>query len=784
MNELSPHAAQLLAAMTGPQPDAGWSGGLWAACAQLTSVELGMLLPVAYRTLADEDAPDHARQVAREVTWTKVQPSFTSITLTQLFLALAESPRPRDVRFAAGGLLRCTEAWDEEALKKPAAILVEVAGRKADENADAALAVAALAGPDAERELAGCLRDRYADSPLRSAEIEVLLATGPRERALVAEDRRYAPLTGEWPLLTGAALGPSAEELHTELARQVLSTAADHLAALHAGRLPYAADKAFTGADTDTLWRAARRALRRDEPWAGQLFATLLPHSAVAPTTAKTLPSQAACIGLAQAVEAHPTPESLAALREARRVVRHAGVTKKLDRTLRRAERNLARRLELALRLPDLGLDAEGTRRLSCGPYTAVLTVGEEATLAWERADGRALKSLPAAARRDHPDEVAAARDLLAKARAQIRTLVRGVEGGYLEGTVHRYDRWREALANSPVVRGTAARLIWEVEYTPGEWRAVLPAAGPADDGPEPAGSAAVRLWHPARATAAERHYWRDRITELGLRQPFRQAYREHYRPEDSRDHTTGDHTTGAGATGDGATGDPVGGAVGGDSAHSTSMFHGHLVRIEAVLGLAVRQGWNIEDEVLVLPVGGSGELTACFVIAGSLYPGASGWAEALDVMLLRADGSPQPLAEVDAVRLSEILRAVDLLVSAGSFGWCETHTHEPGAWQQLNRLYGQPLGEGARMRREALRRILAAQIASGRVELGERQLLLDGRYAIHLATGRVTRDGDPVEISPPTGRRAAPLPFLPYDETLLERVVRTVEHLMEGTGT
>ncbi|MEE4418212.1 DUF4132 domain-containing protein [Streptomyces bugieae] len=757
MNELSPHAAQLRAAMAGPPQDAAWSGGLWAACAQLTPAELGMLLPVAYRTLADEDAPDHARQVAREVTWTKVQPSFTACALTELFLALAESPRPRDVRFAAGGLLRCTEAWDAEALGKPAAVLVEVAGRKVDETADAALAVAALAGPDAERELAGRLQELYADSPLRSAEVEVLLATGPRERALIAEDRRYPPLTGEWPLLTGAALGPSAEELHTELARQVLSTAADHLAAVHAGRIPYAADKAFTAADADTLWRAARQALRRDEPWAGELFATLLPHSAVAPTTAKTLPSQAACIGLAQAVEAHPTPESVAALREARRVVRHAGVTKKLDRILRRAERNLARRPELALRLPDLGLDADGTRRLPCGPYTAVLTVGEEATLAWESAGGRALKSVPAAARRDHPDEVAAARDLLAKARAQIRTLIRGVEGGYLEGTVHRYDRWRDALDRSAVVRVAAQRLIWEVEYAPGEWRAVLPAAGSADDAPEPAGSAAVRLWHPARATAAERHHWRDRIAELGLRQPFRQAYREHYRPEG-----TGDEGAGGGTTG--------------DSAHSTTMFHGHLLRIEAVLGLAVRQGWNIEDDVLVLPVG---ELTACFVIAGSLYPGASGWAEAMEVKLFRADGGPQPLAEVDAVRLSEILRAVDLLVSAGSFGWCETHAHEPGAWQQLNRLYAQPLGEGARMRREALRRILAAQIASGRVELGARQLLLDGRYAIHLATGRVTRDGDPVEISLPTGRRAVPLPFLPYDETLLERVVRTVEHLM-----
>ena len=40
-------------------------------------------------------------------------------------------------------------------------------------------------------------------------------------------------------------------------------------------------------------------------------------------------------IVLAQAVEARPTPEAVAALREARRVVRHAGLAKKLDRVLR-----------------------------------------------------------------------------------------------------------------------------------------------------------------------------------------------------------------------------------------------------------------------------------------------------------------------------------------------------------------------------------------------------------------------------------------------------------------
>jgi len=544
--------------------------------------------------------------------------------------------------------------------------LVRAAGPKAEQVADAALAVAAVAGPEVEEELAGRLRVLYADSPLRLAELEVKLTISVRDRALLAEDRRHGPMTGEWPLLPDADAEPS-DARYAELAHRTLHTAADHLAALHAGRIPYAADKAVTPADTETLRRAARLALRRDEPWAGEVFATLLPQLAVAPTSARTLPSQSACIALAQAVEAYPTPEAVAALREARRVVRHAGVSKKLDRLLCRAERHLGRRTEIALRLPDLGYGPDGIRRIPCGSSTAVLTVTDEAALTWESADGCVVKSPPAPVRRECPDEVAFARDLLGKTRAQVRTLAKALEGGYAEGTVYRYDRWRATLAGHLVARGTASRLIWEIECAPGVWRAVLPVAGPLDlpeleGDPEPAPSVGVRLRHPARATPAERRIWRDRIAALQLRQPFRQAYREHHLPVE-----TG----------------PV-----------TAMFHGHLVRVEAVLGLAVRQGWNIGHDELTLPVGA---MTARFGIAGSLYPGATGWAEAQEVFLRRADGSPQSLAGVDAVRLSEILHSVDLLVSAGSFAWCAGHAHDHDSRQALNRLYDQPLGRTKR---------------------------------------------------------------------------------------
>ncbi|AJT61827.3 hypothetical protein T261_0135 [Streptomyces lydicus] len=776
MNELSPHAAQVHASMVGPAPDLDGSGGVWAACARLTPVELGTLLPTAYRVLADESAPGHARRTAREVTWVKTQPSFTAAALADFYAALAESPKPTHVCLAAGALLRCTDPWDQPALAAPATALVAAASVTDDHIAGAALAVAALAGPTAEAELVTRLRAAYENSPLRLAELEVIRTTGARERAWLAEDCRYATLPGTWPPLTDQAGEHPRHTPHTfsppfaELARRTLHSAADHLAAIHAGQVPYAADKAFTPADTETLRRAARLALRHDEPWAGDVLTTLLPQLSVAPTAARTLPSQGACIVLAQAVEAYPTPESVAALREARRVVRHAGVTKKLDRILHRAERNLGRRPEILVRLPDLGYGPDGTRRIRCGAYTAVLTAADEPSLTWERADGRPLRSLPSAARRDHPETVAAARDVLRKTRAQIRTLLHGLEGSYLKGsylkgTVYRFDRWREALATHPAVGAAVRRLIWEIEYAPGDWRATLPEAG-RSHGPDPAPSAAVRLWHPARATEAERHHWRDRITDLRLRQPFRQAYREHYLPEE------------AGETG------------------TTAMFHGHLVRIESVLGLAARHGWSIEDDCLALSLPG---VTAYFGVAAKLYPGATGWAEAQDVHLVRTDGpggpggpvgpdggGALPLTGLDPVKRSEILRSVDLLISASSYAWRDPHdsahgqtpAHDRDSWHELNRLYELPLRQTARLRREALQRIFAGHISSGRVEFGPRHLRLHG-HDIHLATGRVTRDGDPVDIGLPESRGARPLPFLPYDEKLLERIVHTAEELM-----
>jgi hypothetical protein len=115
---------------------------------------------------------------------------------------------------------------------------------------------------------------------------------------------------------------------------------------------PYAADKAFTIAESSVIARLVRVALERDEPWLPPLLDALFRGVSVAPTTAKTLPSQSVAIGIGHAIEACPTPEAVETLRAVLAEIRHAGVKKKLQRSLRAAEPSLGDRPEVALRLP------------------------------------------------------------------------------------------------------------------------------------------------------------------------------------------------------------------------------------------------------------------------------------------------------------------------------------------------------------------------------------------------------------------------------------------------
>ncbi|WP_308923307.1 DUF4132 domain-containing protein [Janthinobacterium sp. J1-1] len=334
--------------------------------------------------------------------------------------------------------------------------------------------LARLAGGDAPALFMQQMQERHAryPMPLTLQELE-LLAQLKHDSLLALAGSRHSSFwnrdsIGE-PDPAEVLAGDAA---YIAFARAILEQAAGHIAAIHDGRVPYAADAAFATHDSPVLARAARLAAYRDEDWFRPVIVTLLPLVCIAPGTAKSAPSQSLAMALGHAVETVPTPESLQALRTALAQVRHAGIRKKLERNLKPAERALAERADIAWRL---GLPGQpGKRRQAM--LARALEAGLASEVRWKTATWRALQM-------DADGEIVA------------RALV-----------------WRTDKGKAFMLDGEGV-----IDAQGGE--VALP-----DD-------SEVTLWHPLHGSEAERAAWQAQISKRRLRQPVRQAYREIYLP-------------------------------------------------------------------------------------------------------------------------------------------------------------------------------------------------------------------------------------------------------------
>ncbi|KER65997.1 hypothetical protein HR51_40790 [Burkholderia cepacia] len=565
------------------------------------------------------------------------------------------------------------------------------------------------------------LRDEYAklntDSPARVRELDVLPELGPAALlALAATNDGYFAPKRLWFNADDPAATLAEEPAYVDFARDTLTEAARHVAAIHAGDVPYQADRAFTTDDAQVVARAARVAAYRDAPWLPALIGPLLTGVCVAPTAAKTAPSQSLAIALGHAVETIPTPESLRALRDALATVRHAGVQKKLARNLKPAERALGERPNTALRMT---LDAK-------------------------------------------PD------------KKQLTMLATCMEAGFWQSMTLGHAEWRERLVDAPAGAAFSTRTIWQARARDGATVSFIPeiakgkivlrdAAGAAC---ELDADSEIRLWHPLLADADERLAWQRAIVGRAIRQPVRQAFREFYVP----------------AAEDAAT------------SHS-AMFEGHVLASRPLIGVARREGWSIRayDDGLAREFG---DVRATFSVAARLFPGTDGQGTSGRLHVERRRERrwiAAPLGEIDPVVFSEVARAVDLLVSVAAFALDDQATRAADTLadpvrqraarnereQRLHRLSDLPLGAMARHRKQVLALVFAEPIAQGRMTIDERHVRV-GAWSVHCATGRVTRDGEPVEpaIEPPPSPLRA-VPWLPYDEALLQRIVDVVAGLL-----
>ncbi|MEV0672380.1 DUF4132 domain-containing protein [Mycobacterium sp. NPDC050441] len=324
-----------------------------------------------------------------------------------------------------------------------------------------------------------------------------------------------------------------------------------------------------------------------------------------------------------------------------------------------------------------------------------------------------------------------------APTKAQLTTWTKSLEAGWLVSASWSYQTWIDAAFAVPVAP-ISTGLIWQTaggqaflggpgDFSDAEGR---PVAVP--------GTSRIRLWHPAAATPDERGAWRLRVRNLRLVQPFAQVFREHY----------------AGADAD-------------------RLIEGHAVlNVRQLTGLYRAEGWtNGGHETITRRVGTVG---AEMWFDGSVYPGSgletcSATGLRVGALGMAADGSVTIAAECeDLPVVSEIIRSADLILSTSTVAIEGASESGGSSSSQL------PAGVLA-TRRVILEHILAELTSAGPVRITQRHLEING-FRISLTTGRVTRDGDPVDITPKKRHGM----WQPASDRLLTMIVGTVAALLD----
>ncbi|GII79120.1 hypothetical protein Sru01_41020 [Sphaerisporangium rufum] len=414
--------------------------------------------------------------------------------------------------------------------------------------------------------------------------------------------------------------------------------------------------------------------------------------------------------------------------------------------------------------VPDFGLGPDGVREERIGDHRVRLGVDGPALL-FVNGAGKTVKTAPQAIRKD--PALAELRSTLKELKQVLPAERFRLERALAEERTWRWDEVTAFFLDHPVTGPYARTLIWQTSqgpagipvHTADGWELTDPWGRSVR--PDPGSQ--VRLWHPIRESAADVQAWRDHLLEHGIRQPYKQAFREVYllTPAEERTGTFSER------------------------------FTGHVLRYGQAKALLNQRGWT------GLSIGhwdyecGGDQGEAVKHLSGwrahwgmnvTGDPEADQWGTASfcrsdRIAFHRAENAPGryddghhagvPLAEVPPLVLSEVLRDADLAVGVASIGLDPRRvTEHEDYWHSYG--FGE-LTETARTRRDALARLLPRLKIADRAELTDRFLRVRGdlrTYRIHLGSGNILMEPNDAYLCIVPGHdRGAASVFLPFEE-------------------
>jgi hypothetical protein len=408
------------------------------------------------------------------------------------------------------------------------------------------------------------------------------------------------------------------------------------------------------------------------------------------------------------------------------------------------------------LGVPSYGMEEVGLLVEQLGDYRAELRVnGSDAALQWFDAKGKSLKSVPAKVKNEHKEELKELQQSLKDVQAMLPAQRDRIDSLFLLQKSWPVTEWRERYLEHPLVGTIARRLIWCVDGI----SAVYLDGNLTDGGGKivNCGEAAeITLWHPAGRTADEITDWRQRLEELKIVQPFKQAYREIYLLTDAERNTR----------------------------TYSNRFAAHVIKQHQFNALCAARGWKNKLRLMVddsyppaskeLPEWG---LRAEFWIEGIGDDYGTDTNDAGTYLRLSTDqvrfyqlhaainyahaggggyesvaggpgdgniNAPLPLEQVPELVLSEIMRDVDLFVGVASVG--NDPTWQDGGPEGRYRTYWQSYSFGelsgtATTRKQVLERLIPRLKIASQCSFSDRFLIVRGKrrtYKIHLGSGNI----------------------------------------------
>ena len=398
--------------------------------------------------------------------------------------------------------------------------------------------------------------------------------------------------------------------------------------------------------------------------------------------------------------------------------------------------------------VPAFDMEPDGTWTKTLGQYTVRIAVMSSREVVLEAAKGTAKMSrtIPAELRTAHPQELQEARDRVREISQALSGQRDRLEKHMEEGRQLDIDVFRERFVAHPLMHLISKHLVWETE----DGRAFLGAD------PSPQGAGRVRLWHPARATEKDVEHWRSVILERKSVQPFRQVFREAYRP-----------TAQEGKTGE------------------STRFAAHVVQYSLFQGLRKTRGWLGEHDAA------PGGAAARKVTRECSIPGVKAiifWSPFTDevdeqgnpryatldkIRFAQGQGdAPSPLGDLDVAFISESMRDVDQFVTVAAVqrdaAWSSGKGDGKKWLERMKKIEEEPLLESGLVRRALIEKLMPDLGLSKATVLEEKHLKVKGTlatYHVHLGTADITVEPSNTLLVLTSDRKPVELPQLPFEE-------------------